>query len=31
MKYIEALRDGDRVTAIYLCRSKATALTKKSL
>jgi 3'-5' exoribonuclease len=28
MKYIEALRDGDRVTAIYLCRSKATALTK---
>lgn len=28
MKYIETLRDGDRITAIYLCKSKATALTK---
>lgn len=28
MKYIETLHDGDRVTAVYLCKSKATALTK---
>lgn len=28
MKYIETLRDGDRITSIYLCKSKAAALTK---
>lgn len=28
MKFIETLRDGDRITEIYLCKSKATALTK---
>lgn len=28
MKYIETLHDGDRVTSVYLCKSKATALTK---
>lgn len=28
MKYIEALREGERVTGIYLCKSRQTALTK---
>lgn len=28
MKYIESLREGERVSAIYLCKSKQTALTK---
>lgn len=28
MKYIETLRDGDRITSIYLCKSKSTAITK---
>lgn len=28
MKFIETLRDGDRVSDIYLCKSKSTAMTK---
>ncbi len=28
MKYIESLKDGDRVRAIYLCKSKSLAMTK---
>lgn len=28
MKYIETLKDGDRVTSVYLCKQKSTALTK---
>ena len=28
MKYIEALREGERVSGIYLCKSRQTALTK---
>lgn len=28
MKYIEAFREGERVTGIYLCKSRQTALTK---
>lgn len=28
MRYIETLRDGDRVLAIYLCKSKTVAVTK---
>jgi 3'-5' exoribonuclease len=28
MRYIDELRDGDRVSEVYLCRSKATAFTK---
>ncbi len=28
MKYIEALREGERVTGIYLCKSRQSALTK---
>ena len=28
MKYIETLREGERVGEIYLCKSKQTALTK---
>jgi 3'-5' exoribonuclease len=28
MQYIEQFKDGDRVSGVYLCKSKATALTK---
>lgn len=28
MRYIDTLRDGDRVTAVYLCKNKNTAVTK---
>lgn len=28
MKYIDTLRDGERITAIYLCKSRNTAITK---
>ena len=28
MKFIETLRDGDRVADIYLCKNKVTAMTK---
>ncbi len=28
MKFIETLREGDRVSEVYLCKNKATALTK---
>ena len=28
MKYIETLREGDRVGEIYLCKHKQSALTK---
>lgn len=28
MHYIEQLKDGDRVSEVYLCKSKSTALTK---
>lgn len=28
MKYIESLRDGDRITSVYLCKQKSTAMTK---
>lgn len=28
MKYIESLRDGDRITSVYLCKQKTTAMTK---
>lgn len=28
MRYIETLRDGDRITGIYLCKQKSTAMTK---
>lgn len=28
MKYIEALKEGDRISGVYLCKSRQTALTK---
>ena len=28
MKYIESLREGERINEIYLCKSKQSALTK---
>lgn len=28
MRYIDSLRDGDRITSVYLCRQKTTAMTK---
>ena len=28
MKYIETLREGERVSSIYLCKSRQTAMTK---
>lgn len=28
MKFIETLKDGDRISDIYLCKNKATATTK---
>ncbi len=28
MRYIDSLRDGDRITAIYLCKQKSSAMTK---
>lgn len=28
MRYIDSLRDGDRITAIYLCKQKTSAMTK---
>ena len=28
MKFIETLKDGDRVADIYLCKNKTTAMTK---
>ena len=28
MKYIESLRDGERINEIYLCKTKQSALTK---
>lgn len=28
MKYIDSLRDGDRITSVYLCKQKSTAMTK---
>ncbi|MDD6570789.1 MAG: HD domain-containing protein [Thermoflexaceae bacterium] len=28
MRYIDSLRDGDRITAVYLCKQKSTAMTK---
>lgn len=28
MRYIDSLRDGDRITAVYLCKQKSSAMTK---
>ena len=28
MRYIEMFKDGDRISDVYLCKSKTTALTK---
>ncbi len=29
MKYIENLREGDRISGIYLCKTRQSALTKQ--
>ena len=28
MRFIETFKDGDRISDVYLCKSKSTALTK---
>ena len=28
MRYIETLKDGERISEVYLCKSKSTATTK---
>ena len=28
MRYIETFKDGDRISEVYLCKSKSSALTK---
>ena len=28
MRYIETLKDGERISEVYLCKSKSKALTK---